>query len=69
MATVPHSDDIDGTLELDIDPDQWWFWTARWQEMEREAAADIEAGRFHRYENGEELLRALRARHAADADV
>jgi len=30
-----------------IPPDQAWFWTERWQRIEREAQADIEAGRQH----------------------
>ena len=39
----------DGTLELQpmlpIPADQRWFWTERWQTMEREADEDIAAGR------------------------
>jgi bifunctional DNA-binding transcriptional regulator/antitoxin component of YhaV-PrlF toxin-antitoxin module len=39
----------DGTLELQpmlpIPADQRWFWTERWQAMEREADEDIAAGR------------------------
>lgn len=27
------------------DPDQAWFWTDRWQQLEREAQEDIDAGR------------------------
>jgi bifunctional DNA-binding transcriptional regulator/antitoxin component of YhaV-PrlF toxin-antitoxin module len=39
----------DGTVELQpmlpIPADQRWFWTKRWQAMEREADEDIAAGR------------------------
>ena len=39
----------DGRVELmaviAVPADQAWFWTARWQAMEREADADIAAGR------------------------
>lgn len=50
-----------------IPPDQAWFWTKRWQQMEREAQADIDAGRVHRYANVEEAIAALeRLENAAD---
>ncbi|HJW89969.1 MAG TPA: AbrB/MazE/SpoVT family DNA-binding domain-containing protein [Anaerolineales bacterium] len=42
-----------------IPPDQAWFWTARWQRMEQEAQADIEAGRVHRYANVDEAVADL----------
>jgi bifunctional DNA-binding transcriptional regulator/antitoxin component of YhaV-PrlF toxin-antitoxin module len=39
----------DGRIELvpvvAVRADQAWFWTDRWQQMEREADADITAGR------------------------
>jgi len=39
----------DGRIELlpvlPVAADQRWFWTERWQAMEREADADIAAGR------------------------
>lgn len=39
----------DGVIELHgqvpVPVDQQWFWTDRWQQMEREAQADIDAGR------------------------
>lgn len=39
----------DGVIELRpkiaIDASQAWFWTERWQQMEREADEDIAAGR------------------------
>ena len=41
------------------DPDQRWFWTDAWQQMEHEADASIEAGRVRVYQSDEEFLRAL----------
>jgi AbrB family looped-hinge helix DNA binding protein len=49
-----------------IDPEQAWFWTERWQKMEREVQADIDAGRVHTYDSMEELIAALEKR--ADAE-
>jgi hypothetical protein len=31
---------------VEIDPEQAWFWTREWQALEREAEADISAGRY-----------------------
>lgn len=45
--------------EQTIDPEQAWFWAERWQKLEREAQADIDAGRVHRYSNAEDALKAL----------
>lgn len=47
-----------------IPADQAWFWTERWQKMEREAQADIEAGRVTRHQDMEAAIEALDA--AAD---
>jgi antitoxin MazE len=41
--------------------DQAWFWTERWQRMEREADEAIAAGRTASFENVEELLADLDA--------
>lgn len=42
----------DGSIELQpmlpVPADQRWFWTERWQAMEREADDDIAAGRISR---------------------
>jgi AbrB family looped-hinge helix DNA binding protein len=45
-----------------IDFSQMWFWSDRWQAAEREANADLRAGRFERFESDEEFLAALDAR-------
>jgi len=44
-----------------IDPSQDWFWTPEWQEHERQADEDIEAGRVKRSASAEELIEELRA--------
>jgi len=43
-----------------VPKDQLWFWTAEWQRKEREAEADINAGRVKEFESVEELLKDLR---------
>jgi AbrB family looped-hinge helix DNA binding protein len=43
-----------------IPPDQSWFWSERWQQMEREAQADIDAGRVEKYITAEEAIVALK---------
>jgi hypothetical protein len=44
----------DGVIELRpkvaVDASQSWFWTERWQQMEREADEDVLAGRITRTE-------------------
>jgi AbrB family looped-hinge helix DNA binding protein len=53
-----------------IDASQAWFWTPEWQEGERQADADIAAGRVMRFESDEELLAYLDARmKPLDADA
>lgn len=39
-----------------IPADQAWFWTKRWQQMEREAQAEIDAGREMEFENVEDAI-------------
>ena len=52
-----------------IDPDEAGFWTREWQDKEREADADLAAGRLTRYENDEEFLAAFDERlKPLDAD-
>ena len=54
----------DGKLEmqplLSIPADQAWFWTERWQAMEREADEDIAAGRVSRGMDVDEFVEYLR---------
>lgn len=42
-----------------IDPGQAWFWSERWQRVEREAQADLDEGRLLEFASLEEALRAL----------
>ena len=42
-----------------IDPDQAWFWSNRWQRLEQQAQADLEAGRIVENANIAEVLAAL----------
>lgn len=53
----------DGVIELRprvmTDAGQVWFWTARWQQMEREANADFAEGRFARFDDVESFLQDL----------
>lgn len=41
------------------DIEQSWFWSQRWQSMEREADLDIAAGRVEAVASVEELLSRL----------
>ena len=50
-----------------IPPDQAWFWTERWQKMEREVEEDIAAGRIHHYNSVDEAIAALEGRANARA--
>jgi len=42
-----------------VDAQQAWFWTKQWQEAEREAEADIRAGRVKKFKNIEDLIKDL----------
>lgn len=53
----------DGVIELrphvPVPADQRWFWTERWQEMERGADADVAAGRVARSDDVDDFLTEL----------
>lgn len=55
--------DADGRVFVErvniVPADQAWFWTERWQKMERQVQEDIEAGRISRYRDVDEALKAL----------
>lgn len=55
----------DGVIEmrpqLPHPAEQQWFWTERWQLMEREADAEIAAGRLSTHESAEDFLAHLDA--------
>lgn len=64
-AQVEVAEREDGVIELrptvPVPAGQSWFWTERWQEMEREADADVAAGRIARYDTADDLLADLDA--------
>ena len=45
-----------------IDASQAWFWSRGWQEAEREAEADIQAGRVREFADAEETIAFLHRR-------
>lgn len=55
----------DGVFEvrptIPVPAAQSWFWTEAWQEREREADADIAAGRVATFDDAETLLADLEA--------
>jgi hypothetical protein len=42
-----------------IDPAQAWYWTAEWQEKEREVDEHLAAGRYRDFDDIEDLIRYL----------
>ena len=44
---------------ITIPAEQAWFWTERWQQMERAAQADIDSGQTSHYANVDEAITAL----------
>jgi hypothetical protein len=62
-AQVEVSERADGVIELRpqvaIPADQRWFWADRWQRMEREADADVAAGRVERFDDVEDFIADL----------
>jgi hypothetical protein len=56
----------DGVIELHPHqevpgPDQAWFWTPEWQQMEREADEAIADGRVYRFDSTEEMMVWMRS--------
>ena len=53
----------DGVIELrptlPVAADQRWFWSERWQDMEREADADVKAGRTTTHASLDDLVEHL----------
>jgi bifunctional DNA-binding transcriptional regulator/antitoxin component of YhaV-PrlF toxin-antitoxin module len=62
-AQVEVVDRDDGVIELHpVLPhraDQAWFWTERWQAMEREVDEDVAAGRTQTFDSAEEFIADL----------
>lgn len=59
-AQLEITEQDDGRIELrpvlPVPADQRWFWTERWQAMEREVDADIAAGRETTFDSAEAFL-------------
>lgn len=59
-AQVRITEREDGILELEplvaVPADQQWFWTQRWQQMEREADSDIADGRVASFGTTDDLV-------------
>jgi hypothetical protein len=54
----------------ELNPDQAWYWTEKWQAGEREADRDLAAGRLTHYASDEEFDAALDALDAeAEAET
>jgi antitoxin MazE len=52
-----------------IPPDQAWFWSARWQRLEKAAQADLDSGNVLEYETVHDAINALEQIQAeADAE-
>jgi AbrB family looped-hinge helix DNA binding protein len=49
-----------------VDKSQAWFWSKAWQAAEREAEADIQAGRVHEFSNAEAAIAFLHRRAAGE---
>jgi len=57
-----------GIIKGPIDPDQAWFWTPEWQAKEREADADIAAGRGLFFGSDEEFIAHLKSVPPAESE-
>jgi len=42
-----------------IPRDQHWFWTERWQQMEREVQEDFDGGHYYEFDDVENLIKFL----------
>ncbi|MCI0521152.1 MAG: type II toxin-antitoxin system PrlF family antitoxin [Chloroflexi bacterium] len=51
-----------------IPPDQAWFWSERWQRLERAAQADLDAERVVEFPDVDDAIRALEQIVAHDAE-
>ncbi len=62
-AQVKITERDDGVIELrpllPHPADQQWFWTERWQEMEKEAQQDIDNGRVQTFDSADDFLADL----------
>ncbi len=59
VEVVEREDGILLRPHVPVPADQAWFWTDRWQRMEREADEDVKAGRVVTFESGDDFLGSL----------
>lgn len=59
LETVVKEDRVIITPKKVIDASQSWFWSKEWQDAEKEAEADIMAGRVKKFKNAKELIKDL----------
>ena len=61
LAVRVEADGLHLVPQVMVDRQQAYFWTERWQAGEREAEADLEAGRYQDFDSIEDLLADLEA--------
>jgi hypothetical protein len=49
-----------------IDPKRAWFWSRHWQAAEREADADVQAGRYEDFDSIDEVIAVLKQNAISD---
>ncbi len=59
VAEIVHAAIDTHLRQATVKPGQEWFWTAEWQAAEKEAEADLAAGRVEIYENDAAFLASL----------
>jgi len=68
MAVEAREDEIVLRPKKLIDKSQAWFWSETWQAAEREAEADIQAGRVHEFSDAEEAIAFLHHRNVGEEE-
>jgi hypothetical protein len=49
-----------------IDPKRAWFWSRQWQMAEREADADMQAGRYEDFDSIDQVIAVLKQNAISD---
>ncbi len=47
------------TLLMQVDPEQWWFWTPEWQAGERIVDKELRTGEYEEFDNMDDFLASL----------
>jgi hypothetical protein len=45
--------------QVEIDPEQRWFWSAAWQTREKKADEDLREGRYEDFDNVDDFINSL----------